>query len=103
MKNIDKPLSVNSIHGANNVTTKCVMKLVDTNPQFCILSTIGTFDGIIGFDCLRQIKTNIHRDQSSIPAEICGSFLSMIQSQSKVFSEPNKYLPFNTNVVCMFI
>lgn len=50
---------VKSINGKNKVDKKCVIQIFGKNTNFFILSALSTFNGIIGFDFLKQIGAKI--------------------------------------------
>ena len=57
--NTETPYTVHSIHGQNKITKKCVINLFGNKTNIFILINLSTFDAIIGFDFLKQIKAEI--------------------------------------------
>lgn len=50
---------VKSLHGFNNIKSKCFLKFFGIKCPFFILPQLSTFDGIIGLDTLTQAGATI--------------------------------------------
>ena len=64
--NTETPFTVHSIHGKNQITKKCVINLFGNNTNCFILNNLSTFDAIIGFDFIKQIKPEIDLGKGEI-------------------------------------
>ena len=108
------------------IKEKCIINLFGRNSYFFILNNLQAFDAIVGLDFLRQIGANIdlenakiHFDkgseslkfmkcqnvnhinlkESEIPERIKNEFIQIINKHSKVFTDTNESLPYNTQIV----
>lgn len=118
--------NVKSIHGKNRITHKAELSLFGHVSPFFILPELKTFDGIVGFDILRNANAivNLKEDtlttdygteqiyfykcsdvnslsstKEKIPEIVSSQFDDLMSRHKHVFADPNKCLPFNTNVV----
>lgn len=117
---------VKSLHGFNNIKSKCFLKFFGIKCPFFILPQLSTFDGIIGLDTLTQAGATIdltskainfskgteeilfHKcrsvnftkiDDIEVPPTIRNEFIKMMNAKIRAFADPNEMLPFNTNVL----
>lgn len=125
VKNIEKPFLVKSINGKNLINKSCKFGLLNTISIFYILPKLSSFDGIIGYDFLKDIETKIDIDKnlltynggeeklhlfkskqvnsiiienSSVPLELKTKFDDMISRHENAFANANRSLPFNTSI-----
>ena len=95
--------------------------------MFFLLSNLNTFDCIIGYDFLRQIKANIDTEggyllyrngkaklqhlscdqinfikieEDTVPAQFQVQFRRIINNNICAFADQNRALPYNTTVKC---
>lgn len=117
MKAVESPFLVKSIHGTNRVTRKCTINIFDTNSEFFLLPTLETFDGIIGYDLLREINANLDLNKLILKYKTGSENLQHLHCKdvnnivltplieelkikhAAVFSNPEESLPYNTNIV----
>lgn len=122
---VEKPFNVNSVNGSNKITKKCKVNILGNTSTFFLLPALKTFDGIIGYDFLKEIdakinfKTEIitHKngqesikhikcsqtnsiliDHTPVPNNVKAKFLDLIKNNANVFAEANVSLPYNTQV-----
>lgn len=125
VKPLEKPFNLKSINGTNLINRKCLINLLDNTSTFFLLSSLSTFDGIIGYDFLRQIDAKIDTvrgyllyrngkeklqflscdqvnaitiDEDSVPAEFQAQFQQIMDKNINAFADPNRALPYNTTV-----
>ena len=123
---VSSPFTVKSIHGSNAVRFKCILFMFGVESDFFILPNIGTFDGIIGLDLLKQVNgiidlrnekiitdfgeeelefhmcSNVNYssiDKSFVPDSVANKLNSVFNRWQGVFADPQERLPYNTNVV----
>lgn len=123
---VSSPFTVKSIHGSNAVRFKCILFMFGVESDFFILPNIGTFDGIIGLDLLKQVNgiidlrsekiitdfgeeelefhmcSNVNYssiDKSFVPDSVANQLNSVFNRWQGVFADPEERLPYNTNVV----
>lgn len=99
--------------------------MLDNTSTFFLLSNLSTFDGIIGYDFLRQINARIDTDrgylfyrngkvklqhlscdqvnlitieEDTVPDEFQAQFRRIINKNINAFADPNIALPYNTTV-----
>ena len=121
----DKPFKVKTLNGENRITKKCKIRFCDIITDFFVLPELKTFDAIIGYDFLVQIKAqidterslliyengciqikffeceqvnNLEIDTGTIPEAVKKEFQKLIEDFSDVFAQPDEKLPFNTNI-----
>lgn len=119
---INYPFQLRSINGVNKISEKCKVNILGSTATFFILPQLDTFDGIIGYDLLKDIEANIntkvglifHKNgkeklnffqcqevnmaQTKTLDEPC-SIKILKQRNSNAFANPNRALPYNTNVI----
>lgn len=125
VKPVEKHFNVKSINGTNKIRQKCDVNILGKTSTFFLLPALQTFDGIIGYDFLREINAqinskngvlihkngeepikhfscqqtnNITIDKDSVPLKLQDKFKTMIERNINAFAEPNVRLPYNTNV-----
>lgn len=127
VKLIDKPFTIKSVHGNSRITSRCLVSLFNRTTTFYILPELKTFDAIVGFDFLREIKAQIDCREGTLTHENgkeklkffhcqgvnsiqvnqanCGAsphifrkLLGLLEENRNVFADPNEALPFNTTV-----
>lgn len=123
---VENKFHVNSIHGKNLITHKCILSIFGVETQFFLLPQLETFEAIIGFDLMlrvgavidlkrKVISTQdtsepikfykcrninfIKLDDSEVPASARKIFNEVLNRNKGVFADINEALPFNTNVV----
>jgi len=123
---VESQFVIQSIHGSNSITKKCLLPMFGQKATFFILDNLSTFDGIIGLDLLKQVdaaislkkgtlvaggvqeKIHYHncRDVNhskildiEVPIAVKPQFLQMLKDCANAFADPNESLPFNTAVV----
>lgn len=124
---LEQPFNVNSINGTNSIKEKCKMVLFGHITNFYILPSLKNFDGIIGFEFLTEVGVRINPkentlsyrkskcelmlsrkneqinfvkiDTDKIPEIVRNDFNKMIFRNCEAFADPDRALPFNTNVV----
>lgn len=101
------------------------MNVLDHTSTFYLLHNLNTFDGIIGYDFLKEIDASIDIEKGflfyrggkvklkhlscnqsnlittedhSVPLKVRSQFHNMISRHTNAFADPNVALPFNTNV-----
>ena len=125
IKNSKKSFIAKTLNGQNIISQYCKIKIFGKISKFYILPQLKTFDGIIGYDFLKennitfdftsefllypdgkeklyhheckQVNT-ISIEKQYIPHEILPIFEKMITANQNAFADPNESLPFNTNV-----
>lgn len=122
---MERQFTVKTINGCNLIEKKCKVFVLGKVSTFFILPNIKGFDGIVGYDFLKEIESkidttsgylyyeggkeklnnvkceqvnSIYLDKDSVPALVKNEFDSMIKKNFKAFAEPNRALPFNTKV-----
>ncbi|XP_037924348.1 uncharacterized protein LOC119660042 [Hermetia illucens] len=123
---VKKPFYVSSINGSTYVSKKCTIRILGKETTFFILSNLNDFDGIIGYDFLKEIGASVETSSNeikykggveplrfmecaqvnrledtykNIPEEVCSDFKAVVNRNSEVFADPNEALPYNTSVV----
>lgn len=123
---VETKFNVNSIHGSNQISSKCYLSIFGVESQFFLLPQLATFDGIIGLDLLTTVNAVInlrssqlstdagvetmefvscanvnfaHVNKPNIPPSVEDKFDKIIEKRRSVFSNPDESLPYNTNVV----
>lgn len=120
----DRPFKVSSIHGSNTINSMFAATMFGNETQFYMLPHLCRFDGIIGFDLLKQVDAfiDLKRDElitvagrekllyekcsnvnfsccSPVSDSIKDKLTSLISKYKSVFGDPDESLPFNTSVV----
>lgn len=125
VKTTNKPFYVKSVNGKNLIQQFCKMSIFDHISPFYILPKLTSFDGIIGYDFLKEIRAkidieknlltysggyehiqlvkfkelnNLSIEKSSVPLEYRSSFDSLLSKHADSFATPNRSLPYNTSV-----
>lgn len=117
---------VESVHGKTMITKKYIMNIFNRRTWFYNLPDLETFDGIVGYDFLKEIKAKIDVEKGVLEYEGGKEKLKYLYSReinyafdegiettekeyliglenllnkySNVFASPNEALPFNTRV-----
>lgn len=125
VKPLQKTFNVNSINGGNLISEKCSMVIFGYVATFYVLPSLKNFDGIIGYEFLKQIdgilnmgdETLNYRknenpvtmqssrqinflsiDKDSVPENVIEDFSRIITGNCNAFADPNRVLPYNTAV-----
>lgn len=123
---VQKEFKVKSLHGYNTIKLKCLDKIFDKDVPFFILPELSSFDAIIGLDTLTQTNAILHLKNKTfktgntvepiifvrcnsvnfsdikdiiVPKPIADKFYTMLADRVGVFAEPEKALPYNTDIV----
>ena len=127
LKNIKKsakPFLVKSIHGASRIEYETPVNVFNNTHTFYVLYSLPFFDGILGFNLIKQLVDiiNLKNDTlyfeggqekikyinldsvnsltiQEIPLTIEEKFFEMISRNAAVFANPNEALPYNTKIV----
>lgn len=121
---LGKPFSVNTLNGGNLVDRKCTVVIFGYVTTFYLLDTLRNFDGIIGYEFLKEIngklsmgedtltysknknpvlktneQINFHAvDKDLVPPQVIEEFNRVIRGNANAFADPNRALPYNTSV-----
>lgn len=124
VKSVKSPFYVKSINGKNLIKKYCKLSLFNNISTFYLLPQLSTFDGIVGYDFLKEIgakidiekstlfftggqeklqlvtqkQTNILIEDSSVPKEYEKQFNSLISKHEDAFANPNRALTYNTSI-----
>lgn len=124
--NVKSSILVKSVHAENFVKRKAPLKIFNKFTDFFILPCLTTFDGIIGYEHLKEIKAHIDTKNGilkygdgqeklsffccneinyisvnldSVPKSVRNKFLMVLDKFEGVFASPIETLPYNTTVV----
>lgn len=122
---MDTPFTLKSLNGINFINRKCLINVLNHTSTFYLLNNLKTFDGIIGYDFLKEIGAKIDIDagylhyqnsyvklqylccnqvnlitinEDSVPDNIRSEFHQLINNNTNAFAHPDRALPYNTNV-----
>lgn len=125
VKTVKNPFYVKSINGKNLIQRFCKISLLNHISSFYILPKLNSFDGIVGYDFLKEINAKIDFEKSfltypggyqqlqlsthtavnildieksSVPLEYRSCFDLLISKHTNAFATPDRALPYNTSV-----
>ena len=119
------PFFVRSINGKSLITKYCKINIFGKTSIFYLLPQLSTFEGIIGYDLLKEIKANFdfsknilyHEngteilrhlthssssslilETSSVPLSVEPQFKKIIFENRDAFADASRALPYNTQI-----
>lgn len=125
IKSVAEHFRVKSINGSTLIKEKCEINILNHSTTFFILPCLNSFDGILGYDFLKEIEAlidikagilfhktgkeqmnhflckqvnSIEIDNKYVPSDLHSDFENLIRNNAIAFADPDRALPANTQV-----
>lgn len=125
IESVTEPFKVKSINGSTLIREKCEINILNHTTTFYILPCLNSFDGILGYDLLKEIEAlidtkngilfhkngkeqinhfsckqvnTIEIDSKYVPVDLQSKFKNVIENNAISFGHLDRAFPANTQV-----